>query len=365
MVEAGSILSAATGATPVRVALVGCGLIGALWDRAAATGEPATAPSRTHAAAFSRHPGSRLVAVCDASLARAREAAALWAVPQAFDDVAAMLAAVPADLVVIATPSTVRQPVVAAVLAAGVRHLVIEKPLATSVAEGQALLAALQAAGATALVNYSRRWDPSMRALRAQLQAQALGPLQRLLGIYGKGLTNNASHLIDLACFVCDAQPLRARALGSPLAAAEADWSAGADAALDAQLVLADASGREIHLNLIGTDHRAHTVFELRLIGSTGTAEVSLGGRRLTLSTVQDDPDYAGYRIPGPAVPLAARYGEAMDTMAAEALALVHASGQGAPQPSCDAAAALRTALAVAAVGRSAQAQGAWVDVAA
>jgi predicted dehydrogenase len=338
----------------VNVAIIGCGLIGTQWDAAA----PAAAFSLTHAAAFAKHPAARLAALCDRDPDKAAQAALRWGAARAYSDPRRLFAENAIDLAVVAASSAARWEVVEPALAAGVKVLVIEKPLATTLAESRRLVAAMDAAGAKSLVNFSRHWDPSMRDLREAIRAGELGRIQRLVGTYGKGLTNNGSHMIDLAATLCDARPLRARALGSPLDAGEAAWSDGRDGAPDAQVEFVDGAGALFHLTMLGTDQRAFTCFELRVVGSAAVCELSQGGRRLTLAPVRADPNYAGYTILGEAASLPARALEAMERMADEALQLAQGRIAGA---SCDAHTALRTALAVAAVGRSAEQDGRWV----
>jgi predicted dehydrogenase len=356
-------------AAPIKVAILGCGLIGAQWDQPsddnAGNGgndgndgkSRENAFSLTHAAAFSRHPGSVLVAVCDQDQAKAAQAAARWGC-QAFSDPTHLLAETRPDLVVIATSSAARMALLAPALAAGVKTFVIEKPLAATLAEGRDMVAALQAAGAKALVNFSRHWDPSMRQMRERIASGAFGGIQRLIGLYGKGLTNNGSHMIDLVGCLCNAKPVRVRALDTPLDPHEALWSKGKDRALDAQIVYADQAGRQFHLSLLGTDQSAFTCFELRIIGSEAQCNISQGGRRITWTALQADSNYLGYTIPAEPFAIQARAMEAMDCMADEALQLALGNIDAA---SCDAANALRTASTVQAVLLSAQENGRWV----
>ncbi len=343
---------------PIKVAIIGCGRIGAQWDAQQA----APAHSLTHAAAFSRHPQATLVAVCDRDFAKAQQAMRRWGAARAYGEVGAMFAEQDVDIAVIAAPSATRGEIVGPALSAGVKVLVIEKPLATTLAECRQLAAAIDAAGCKSLVNFSRHWDPSMRDLRAAIEAGSLGAVQRLVGTYGKGLVNNGSHLIDLAGLLCAARPLRARALGSPLDPGESAWSGGRDPTCDAQIVYAAETGAEFQLAIWGTDHRAYTCFELRLIGSRALCDVTRGGRRLSLTTIEDDPNFEGYRIPGGARDLPAQALQSMDHMADEAVRLAQGTLR---RSDCDAQAALQTALTVEAVRRSALADGAWVELAA
>jgi predicted dehydrogenase len=199
-----------------------------------------------------------------------------------------------------------------------------------------------------------------MREIKDRIAAGAMGRVQRIVATYGKGIDNNGSHQIDLAGFLCGAHPVRARALGSPIDASEAAWSPKGERAWDAQVELIDACGASINLTLLGTDQRAFTCFELRVIGQKAIFELSMGGRRLNWSELQDDPNFPGYVVPAPAVELPARYLEAMQKMVDEAVLLAVGNST---TVSCDAHMALSTALAVEAIQRSAQGGGQWVTL--
>lgn len=341
---------------PVNVAIIGCGLIGAQWDAAVQT----PSVSLTHAAGFSKHPDARLVAVCDQDPDKAGQAAQRWGA-RAYTDPEQLFAENPIDLVVVATSSAARWSIIETALAANVKVLVIEKPLASTLDESKKLVAAIDMARVKSVVNFSRHWDPSMRQLRDKLGSGDFGTIQRIVGIYGKGITNNGSHMIDLAAFLSDSIPVKARSLGSPLESQEALWSGGKDHTLDAQVVFANDNGVQFHLTMLGTDQRAFTCFELRVIGSRAICELALGGRKLSYTQLRDDPHYGGYIIPGEPVSLTARAMEAMDMMADEALQL--ALGQ-IDESSCDVNTALLTALAVEAVILSEKEGGRWVDIA-
>jgi predicted dehydrogenase len=338
----------------VRVAIIGCGLIGTEWDRT----NSVDGPVLTHAHAFSQHPRAQLVAVCDRDLDRARNAAQFWRVPKAYTDPQHLFFEEKVDLAVIATSSDARSSVIEPALAGGVNVLVIEKPIAKTLAESRSLVAAIDAAGAHAVVNFSRNWDFSMRDVKDQIAKGAMGGVQRLVATYGKGISNNGSHLIDLAGFLCGARPVRARALGSPLDVGEAVWSPSGERSLDAQIEFIDSNGANINLTLLGTDQRSFTSFELRIIGQKAIFELSMGGRRLNWIELQKDPNFEGYVVPALAKAMAPRYLEAMQKMVDE---VVQFAAGDIDTVSCDAHAALLTALAVEAIQRSAESNGQWI----
>lgn len=345
-----------TTAEQIRVAIIGCGLIGTEWDRTVPTGRLPL----THARAFMQHARAHLVALCDRDAKRARDAANYWQVVHAYTDPEQLFAEHDIDVVIIATPSNVRSAVIEPALAAGIKLFVIEKPLATSLTESSRLVKAIDAAGAFAIINYSRNWDPSMREVRIRIESGAMGKMQRIVGTYGKGLNNNGSHLIDLAGLLCSASPVRARALNSPLDVSEADWTPTGDRAWDAQVEFIDAKGNSINLTLLGTDHRAFTCFELRAIGQKAIFELSMGGRVLKWTELQNDPNFPGYTVPSSSATLKARYMEAIKEMADEVVRL--ATGE-TTIVRCNAHKALRTALTIEAIQQSVKNDGLWVTL--
>lgn len=340
----------------VNVAIIGCGLIGSDWDRLSSL----ESPPLTHARAFSENKHSKLVALCDTNEEKVRSAAKFWNVKYFYTDPENLFANHQVDLLIIATSSSARLKVIQQALAVGIKFFVIEKPLALTLAEAQEIVSTLKAAGAHCLVNYSRNWDPSMHEVKKRIAEGHMGRVQRVVGTYGKGIVNNGSHLIDLTGALLCARPFRVRSLDSPLKEDEAVWSLSGERALDAQVDFINDSGEIYNLMLIGTDQRAFTCFELRVIGHKAIFNLSMGGRSLSWTSLQDDPNYAGYVVPAVASPLTPRYLESMTRMADEAISL--ARGYKC-RISCDANRALRTAMAVVNIQLSAASNGQWISL--
>jgi scyllo-inositol 2-dehydrogenase (NADP+) len=82
------------------------------------------------------------------------------------------------DLVVIAAPNREHVPLGLAAVEAGL-HLVVDKPLAASVADAQRLADAVEARRVVASVFHNRRWDGDFLTLRRLLSEDALGELVR------------------------------------------------------------------------------------------------------------------------------------------------------------------------------------------
>lgn len=122
--------------------------------------------------------GVELTAVVDPSpIARA------WAIStlgltdaQSFVSLGAALETVAADAVLVVTPPETHHDVAMTALAAG-KHVLVEKPLATTLAEARALIAASDRAGRILVVSQNYRFRPAAIAVRQVIAADALGEL--------------------------------------------------------------------------------------------------------------------------------------------------------------------------------------------
>jgi predicted dehydrogenase len=113
-----------------------------------------------------------IAAVCDVSADLAAACAARYHVPV---HVTAWqtLVELPLDAIMVLTPGS-HAPIAVAAAEAG-KHVFIEKPLAFSVAEAEAVIAAGTRSGVTMMLGYNKRYDPAFEALQA-----ALAPVQDL-----------------------------------------------------------------------------------------------------------------------------------------------------------------------------------------
>lgn len=267
------------------VGLIGCGAIGSALD------EERLSPgnSLTHAAAITGNHHLRLVGVADTDKARAETCARIRNADQAFSSAEALLNAVSPDLLVLAVPPQGRLELVELALAKGVRAFFCEKPFALDAFQASRLQALLLESGAQCGVNYLRRWSPLAQLLNEQLALMggARG-LQRVGAVYGKGLANNATHLLDLLSMVIG-YPVDGRLLLSPFP------GLGADASPDVLLEY-EIEGRRIPCHMASTDYQAYTLLEVDLIHAEGRIRVLDSGRVLEVSGVVADANYSGYR---------------------------------------------------------------------
>jgi predicted dehydrogenase len=142
---------------PLRVAVIGVGGVGA-----------------AHAHAFAGHPDVQLVALVDPVTQRRDAVAAELGVPQVLDDWGAVLSPDDLDAVSIALPNALHAPVTIAALGAG-RHVLCEKPLATTVADARAMVDAARAAGRVLEVPFNHRQRGDVAFIERYLADPGIG----------------------------------------------------------------------------------------------------------------------------------------------------------------------------------------------
>jgi UDP-N-acetyl-2-amino-2-deoxyglucuronate dehydrogenase len=188
----------------VRFGVIGCGAI-----------------ATQHVEAIGAVDGAELAAVESTSNERARAAGERWGVPWT-TDLDELLRRDDIDAVAICTPSGLHAEQALAALRRG-KHVVIEKPLAMSVADADAVIAEGARAGRVVTTISQRRYEPVMQTLRAAVAAGAFGRVALVVGeclyhrpqsyyesaawrgtraLDGGVLMNQAIHIVDLVRWI-------------------------------------------------------------------------------------------------------------------------------------------------------------------
>ena len=137
-----------------------------------------------HARAVLEHPGAELVAAANWREPSLRRLAERYGIPRVTTDWRALAADPGIDAAVIGTPNALHAAQATAFLEAG-KHVLVEKPMATTVAEADTMVAAARGAGAWLMVAHCWRFHPDVRALRARVEAGELGRIVKTRGYGG------------------------------------------------------------------------------------------------------------------------------------------------------------------------------------
>jgi len=168
----------------------------------------------SHAAAYAATPGVTVVAVCDLVPELVQRFQQEWhdSFPrvQGYFDYKEMLAEEEIELLSVATSDHAHAQIVVDAAAAGVRGIFCEKPIATSLADADRMIAACRKHNVPLLIDHSRRWYPEYVEARRIIRSGEMGELRRILATLGGPramLFRNGTHLIDTICFFAESEP--------------------------------------------------------------------------------------------------------------------------------------------------------------
>jgi 1,5-anhydro-D-fructose reductase (1,5-anhydro-D-mannitol-forming) len=128
------------------------------------------------APAIAASPNSELVAIQKRSRVAAEEKSRELGIPFAFDSVGALVEHEGIDAVFIVSANAAHCPETIAAARAG-KHVLVEKPMAMNVAEGERMIASCQAASVKLMVGHMLRFSPLLRRLRELVRSAALGEI--------------------------------------------------------------------------------------------------------------------------------------------------------------------------------------------
>lgn len=172
-----------------RVAVIGCGGRG-----------------KAHARGYKACPKTELVACADPDDGARAAFAAAFEVPGSYADYREMLERERPDLVSICTWTPLHKEMALAAVAAGVKAIHCEKPIAPTWGDSQELVSACQQAGVVITFCHQRRFEAPFVAARRLVQEGAIGRLVRIEG-YCPNMFDWGTHWFDMFFFYNDQTP--------------------------------------------------------------------------------------------------------------------------------------------------------------
>jgi predicted dehydrogenase len=136
----------------IRVCMIGGGRVG-----------------KNHSRAFSYIPGGKIVAVVETVPQVREETAREFGVEHQFESLEAALAKIEFDAVVITTPTPTHLPLTA-LAAENSKHVFLEKPMALTIAECDAILDVVERNSVFLQLGFMRRFDPEFVAAFSALK---------------------------------------------------------------------------------------------------------------------------------------------------------------------------------------------------
>jgi predicted dehydrogenase len=169
----------------------------------------------SHAASYAAVGQAEVVAICELVPALfdefERNWGKRWPNVRRYTDYREMIERENLDLISVVTPDHVHADIVVDAANAGVKGIFCEKPIATTLADANRMIEAVERTGAKMIVNHSRRWFPDYLRAKELLRTGKLGAVARINAVMGGPramLFRNGTHLLDLITFFADSDPM-------------------------------------------------------------------------------------------------------------------------------------------------------------
>jgi predicted dehydrogenase len=233
-----------------------------------------------HARAVNEHPDAQLVTIANWREPSAAALAERYGIPRVTTDWEQIVTSSDVDAAVVATPNALHAPQAIALLRSG-KHVMVEKPMATSVAECDDMIDAARASGTSLMVAHCWRFRDEVRTMRHRIASGELGEVVKTRGYGahakwgpdgwfvdpalagGGALVDMGVHAIDTARFLLD-DPMPTRvcaAIGTRYGAYAVDddgillvtWSSGANSIIESGWWQPHVGGLEADTEVYGT----------------------------------------------------------------------------------------------------------------
>ena len=129
-----------------------------------------------HLQGFAENPRAEVVAIAGLDQDRCRDLARQFDVPRIYREYQELIADPDVEAVTVAVPNFLHVPVALAALDAG-KHVMVEKPLAPTVEEGQRIIDAARQANRVLGVVFNRRGRQDVQLVKREVERGALGEI--------------------------------------------------------------------------------------------------------------------------------------------------------------------------------------------
>lgn len=168
-----------------RVGILGCGWMG-----------------KSHATAYAELDNVQMVAASDIHPKSLAELQEEHDIPSGYADYHKMLAKEDLDIVSVCSWPGLHAPMTVAAAEAKVPGIICEKPMARTLGEADAMIAAAEEHGSKLVIGHQGRFRAQTNAIRNLIQDGAIGRVEFLYIQQNGGLTNSSVHNVDYARYI-------------------------------------------------------------------------------------------------------------------------------------------------------------------
>ena len=185
-------------AEKVRVGIVGAGGVGGLGKR-----------YNSHAGGYTRIEECELVAIADINEERLQQFGEEWdiAPEHRYSTAVEMYEKANLDVVSVTTHNLYHHGPVIEAAEAGIKVIMVEKPLAVSVELGRQMVEACDKSGSRLITEHTRRFLPPFKKIKKMIDDGLIGDVRTIETTGARPLLHNGTHTVDYAFYWTDAAP--------------------------------------------------------------------------------------------------------------------------------------------------------------
>lgn len=264
----------------LNIAIIGCGNIASGLDESSFNADF----PKTHLGALSTLQNYNIVGICDSDLKRVNQVKEFWKIPFATNDINKLLELNIDVLTIALGPGQDRVDIIDKCVQKNIKLLFCEKPLANSLKEAEQISKLIKGQNTKFLINFSRRFDDNIQMIKKNIENLRYGSIQKIICNYGKGLSNNGSHMLDLLFFFAGS-PSAITNLGKKLEE-NGDYE-NTDALI---------SYKNFPVFFTSQDSTHYSCFEMDIFFTQGRIRINQHGREIHIDRITPDKDFPTYQ---------------------------------------------------------------------
>jgi len=259
---------------------------------------------RTHLGVWKSVPGAELVAVCDIDQERAEAAKEDFGVGECFALIEDALDQPGIDITSVCLPTYLHRRGAEGAMRHGI-HVLCEKPIAMTIADGEAMIAAADECGVKFALGFCKRFMEQTQKARDIVQSGEIGrpAVYRIVSgteirfkpwimdkrMGGGPLIDTACHYFDQWRIIFGSEPVRVMAMGTTFSTGAPELP-GMDSEIDTASVLVEFESGDLGLLSLswGLPRGTSSPSQEDVMGKDGVLRLD-GGRKLTLTKQRGD----------------------------------------------------------------------------
>ena len=269
----------------IKVCLIGAGRIGLFLEKDKKRLKPAT-----HFGMWLKEKEVNLTAICDKNYKSYLFAKKLKKNIRYYSNVDKILKEENPDIVSICTWKDSHYSITRKCINFGIKTIVLEKPLATSISEGKKLIKLAKKNKVKIIVNHRRRFDKEIISLKNKINKNIIGKIKKISCHYVYGIQATGTHVVDtLRMLFKDTAGEISHVIG--IYSDKKDFCAKDDQNIDSIIYFKKGLKAYVQCH----NMKDYDIFDFNIFGSLGKITITGIGRELKINKIIRSSEHSGF----------------------------------------------------------------------